>query len=704
MKASSTQVPNQGSPRIPVLLVDYKDYKFKDSDPKAVFEQQCSHGEKSAYQYFVDQSNGMFTPQFDVYGPFTLSNKRAYYGANDSDGYDVALGEMVAEGCIGLDGKIDYSKYDNDGDGYCDVLIVIYAGDGEASSYEDDCADSIWPCQWSLSSSDYGKNIKLDNTTISKFAVFNELYGADLSKIDGVGTFCHEFSHCLGLPDFYDTEYGNHFGMGSWSLMDYGSYNDNSFTPCGYTAYEKEFMGWISIDEAKANQFYTLPVFNAGAKDTDVAVKLTNDNNPNEYFVIENRKLQGWDRYMPTEGLLIYHVTYDATAWNTNVVNNYSVQRMTPVPADGELKFDKYTYYGDTYYQIDYENQKGDLWPYGNVNAFTDDSTPAAKLSYGGYLGKPVTEMKKNSDGTISFWTMKGARTQVGHPQNPVHQINTANEVMFSWEASSHPDVTYTLEVKEKVENEVKNLLSADFSHGNMNWDSDGYLIFEENEGAFRFSSNKQQGSIISPQFLIEEKGTLSVVVNAKYYNNDNSQLKVSLLDGSGNIQLSKTISLDSDYSDQVVQFANVKAGTAKVKVETVTTKKRFYLKKVDVYYGEYQKNVIIIKAADNKDYHLIEGITGLSHTLSGLKENGVYTYRVKAVPNDPDLYDESEWSPSQTVDLSESGFITKIDDMVEESHEVEYFTLQGLRISSITSPGVYIIKKGVKTEKVMVR
>ncbi|MDE5808146.1 MAG: M6 family metalloprotease domain-containing protein, partial [Muribaculaceae bacterium] len=329
------------------------------------------------------------------------------YGGNDYSGEDKGLGKMVAEGALGLDREIDYSKYDNDGDGVCDVLIILYAGDGEASSYDRDAENAIWPCQWSLSSSDYGKSLTLDNTLINKFAVFNELNGSNLRKIDGIGTFCHEFSHCLGLPDFYDTNYGQLFGMGPWSLMDSGSYLDDGYTPIGYSAYEKEFMGWIDIEEGKKNTYYSLPVLNQVNAATDKAVRLTNPADPDEYFILENRRRQGWDKYMDAEGLLIYHVTYSASAWENNNVNDFPMQRMTPVPCDNNLKMDAYSYYGKTQYRINDADLRGDLWPYKGNDSFTDNSLPAQKVNTGNLLGKPVTGIVINSDGTASFWLMK---------------------------------------------------------------------------------------------------------------------------------------------------------------------------------------------------------------------------------------------------------------------------------------------------------
>jgi len=404
-------VPAMGSRRIPIILVEYQDKKFNNTREEII--NAMLTGNESVGQYFRDQSNGLYEPEFDVYGIYTLSQDRSYYGAN-SNGSDKGLGSMVTEACemASADG-VSFSPYDTDGDDYCDVVIVIYAGVGEAQA-STTYPESIWPCNWNLASASYygyGGNgafrPQSSDPVVNTFAVFNELHGSnDNGKtIDGIGTFTHEFGHCLGLPDFYDTGNGNHYGMGDWDIMCMGCYNNDGFTPPGYTAYEKVFMGWIDYITPRPGTYYTLPVFNQKQQSTDKAVCIVSDLNANEFFVLENRRKQGWDRYMPGEGILITHVTYNADRWYNNTVNNEDIQLMTVVPADNALS---------------YYNENADLWPNGSKNAFTDSSTPAARLymrangsivSNAGSLGKPVTEMVINQDGSASFWYMKGAAT-----------------------------------------------------------------------------------------------------------------------------------------------------------------------------------------------------------------------------------------------------------------------------------------------------
>lgn len=409
---AESDVPAQGTRKVPIILVEFKDKKFNNTREQII--QAMLTGNTSVQQYFRDQSNGKYDPDFEVFGIYGLSQNRQYYGGNDSGGNDKALGTMVTEACqmAAADG-VAFSQFDTNNDNFCDVVIVIYAGVGEAqASYNH--PEAIWPCNWNLQSAAYyglgGNGAFRPNGSgpyVNNFAVFNELHGNNdnASTIDGIGTFCHEFGHCLGLPDFYDTNYGGHYGMGYWDIMDTGCYANDTYTPVGYSAYEKNFMGWVDYLIPRPGTYYTLPIWNQKNEETDKALFMQSDINGNEFFIIENRRQQGWDRYLPAQGLLIHHITYSADRWQANTPNNQNIQLVTIMPADNTLS---------TY------NEDGDTWPRNDKTAFTDNSTPAAKLNMtangsitgnAGYLGKPVTEMVIHGDGTASFWYMKGAVT-----------------------------------------------------------------------------------------------------------------------------------------------------------------------------------------------------------------------------------------------------------------------------------------------------
>ena len=691
MKIGAGSEFSQGRKRIPVILVQFQDVKFSSNNPKSIFENYFNGSGVSGRKYFIDQSNGKFEPDFDLYGPYTLSGNRSVYGGNTVDGDDKGVGKMVAEACKGLNTQIDFSQYDNSGDGECEVVIVLYAGVGEASS---DVASSVWPCSWYLSSSDYGKAETLDGKIIDQFGVFNELYGGQSSsgEIDGIGVFCHEFSHCLGLPDFYPTNYSSYFGMGSWSLMDYGCYNDDGYTPVGYTAYEKNFMGWLDIEEGAENTRYTLPVFNSGNISTDKAVKLTNERDKNEYYIIENRAKQGWDKYLPAEGLLIYHVAYNVTAWEYNQVNNYSNQRMTPVPADNSLVSTGQSFYTD---------QKGDLWPYNGKDALTDSSTPAAKVYTGSYLGKPVTEMTRNGDGTISFWVMKAKAPQVTKPVMSDHELLSSTSFTAKWVHVTDTEVSYTLEVREGDGASAGLVSSTVFNNEDHGWKTSGYTKLEE--GGIRLGSNNQPGGLTSPAFEAGADGKVSVVVNSKYYGIDSSSIRVGITDANNVSISSKDVELSDSYKDYTVVLNCTPETMVKVKIETTGKKKRLFVAKADIYNGEVSASSPAARAGSTADVRVFEGIKENHFTVTGLKENGIYTYRVKAVPSDSENFTESGWSASKKVDLSgnsQSG-ITEIPASEEDAM---FFNLQGVKVDGNLTPGIYIMKQGNRTSKIMVR
>lgn len=390
MRKSNT-VPTQGEVHVPVLLLQYSDVKFSFSDAADIFDDQfnadnykATGGYGSVKEYFEDQSGGKFIPKFDIIGPVTLSQKMEYYGGNDEEGNDKRPREMVSEACKLANAEADFSKYDNNGDGYVDFLYVIYAGYGEASNISK-LESTIWPHAW------YIDPLKLDGVNISRYACSNELNGDQGAEQCGIGTVCHEFSHCLGLPDFYPTNGTSGFGLQTWSLMHSGNYNNNSHTPCGYTAYEKEYLGWIEMEELNEEANVTLRPLSEGGK----AYKIVNDANPDEFYVVENRKLSQWDEFIPAGGMLVMHIDYMASAWENNSPNNDpNHQRVTIIPADNKLT--EVTLSGDTY-------------PGSSGNTeLTSTSTPPARVYIGDYMQKDITNITDN-EGVITFSFMEGA-------------------------------------------------------------------------------------------------------------------------------------------------------------------------------------------------------------------------------------------------------------------------------------------------------
>ena len=407
-----------------IILVQFPNQKFETGHDNAYYkmvanEKGLTHEDGyvgSVTDYFLSQSNGQFELDFDIAGPYTLSHTSSYYGKNDGANIDTKVGYMIQEGCdAAVADGFNFNDYDWDGDGYADQVFVLYAGLGEASGGD---AKTVWPHEYQIRYTCVGKVLNYTEEgkgKVDTYACANEMervinnatgtYTNEL-KLAGIGTICHEFSHCLGFADMYDTSSnGGNYGMGFYDVMSAGSYNGGGFTPCNYTAYERIYAGWtepIVLDEPatiKAMQ---------SSEDYGRPFILYNDKHPDEFYTLENRQKKGWDAELYGSGLMITHVDYDQTKWGINQVNASASdhQRCTIFHADNDAD-------GTVL-----ESIKNDLYPYmsGGVplnDELTDDSRPAAKLYNKNadgtkYMGKPITAIKKNVNGTISFDVMGG--------------------------------------------------------------------------------------------------------------------------------------------------------------------------------------------------------------------------------------------------------------------------------------------------------
>lgn len=396
-----------------VVLVDFKNKKFADGHDleyyKNVINGKDFSDEEEGYvgsvrDYFLAQSNGQFELDFDVVGPVTMSKNSGYYGGDGAYQKDEKVYEMIKEACDGIQDKVNLKDYDWDGDGEADQVFFLYAGLGQASGGS---PGTIWPHESELRYWPCGV-LSYSTGKINTYACANELQpetqGSSRYISAGIGTICHEFSHCLGFADMYDTTGGGGYGMSVFDVMDQGSYNGNGFVPCNYTAFERIYAGWVeaielespaTVKDMKSVSDYGRPFI------------MYNYKNTNEYFLMENRQNTGWDKGLyGSNGLLIVHVNYVPSRWANNSVNSSAekIQCCTVVNADGSRE--------NTQYSL-----QGDLYPYEAKgmtmnDEFTDDSEPAAKLytknsdnSYA--LGIPITQIKR-SKGSISFLVCGG--------------------------------------------------------------------------------------------------------------------------------------------------------------------------------------------------------------------------------------------------------------------------------------------------------
>lgn len=403
----------QGTKKGLIILVQFTDSKFKSGHDLALYKRianEVNYSDNnfsgSIKDYFKAQSHGLFELDFDVAGICQLQHTYAYYGKNSNDN-DVRAGQMVAEACLWAhEHGTDFSKYDWDGDGEVDQVFVLYAGHGEAS-YDKD-PDTIWPHMHYLSASDYRKSLSLDGVTVDTYACSSELNGD--GNLDGIGTFCHEFSHCMGFPDLYDTSYAGWFGMGDFDLMCSGSYNGDSKCPAGYSAYEKAECGWLTLkDMTNIEQETSIVGVQPMSADGDAYI-IKNKGHEDEYYILENRQKTGWDSYLPASGLMITHVDYDADIWDWNMPNTSGKYE----DANGNTKTNDHQRL--TIFRAgkstDEYGDASDLYPYGSNNSLTKTSSPASTLyntnSDGSkYMHVAISDIAIAADGTASFTLSK---------------------------------------------------------------------------------------------------------------------------------------------------------------------------------------------------------------------------------------------------------------------------------------------------------
>lgn len=722
-----------------VLLVEFSDKKFdptntledfKEMMNKEGYNYQGAIG--SARDYFIAQSDGQFRPTFDVVGPITLDRAMAYYGGNDKyTGNDSRPEEMVIDACRKVESTVDFSIYDRDNDGFVDLVYVIYAGYGEsANDNAGSLDDTIWPHAWYIYQG-AGKEVSVDGKLLDAYACSAELQGNTGTYRDGIGSFCHEYSHTLGLPDFYDTS-GSNYGMSTWSLMDYGCYNgpdmngdghSDGSVPVGYTAYEREFCGWLTIEELTSPATVSLE----NLADSKKAYKIVSSDK-NQYFTLENRQQTGWDTYMASSGLMILKVDYDQMIWDNNIVNcEPTRQRMTIMPADNHRSF-----YDET----------GDLYPYNNNNSFTDQSAPASKTNTGLSLGKPVTNITQ-ANGVITFDFMGGSA--IDAPVANEATGITATGFTANW-SPVEGAVSYTLYVDRRQPSaggEI--LLSEDFAKcttagtanlGGTNafqtvdgqyfqtsgW-SGKYLYPEV--GMMKMGNSSNGGALCTPAIdLSSNGGTFTVQFAASRYNNDKEKtvMKVYLEGDEAHAQTTEMLPLDP-MNTYTLTFTG---GTESSKIVFESTadsgKKRAYIDNIVVYSGEVQPDAMAKPAAVEWPM-VIEGITETAYSLTGLEPGYLYSYKVKAVTAENE---EGAYSNVVKVDLS-SG----ICDILEVNHRIyaaeggiviECETAQpvgivnlagqvvastevnGRAVVPVPAAGVYIVRCGAAATRVMVR
>lgn len=443
--------PAIGSPRAVVIMVEFSDLQFRLPDAFGQFDNSLNgkgtnpdhvmyENFGSVNQYFSDMSGGRYSPQFDLYGPYRLSESYKTYGRGRDN-----ITALLKASCQAADADVDFSQYDADGDGYADLVYIIYAGYGE--NYASNSSDYIWPQSGHISSTPV-----FDGVKICRYGVSNELHGSENNqanigyKMSGIGLFCHEFCHTLGLPDLYPTSgYASEccdVGLGYYGLMDLGEYTFNGYRPTALTCWERERLGWITVPELYQSQDVMLTTAERGGG----SYKISNPVNPAECYMLEvvENSSDLWNGKIFGRGLVIYHIDFDDYAFKiaglggNNLNNTIGHPRFSLVAADGLMLSDYYLKttvtnsvwtdvntvnaellrrYGGQY--IDNATYKeeaaGDPFPgVRGVTSFTDYSPLPAFWYSGGGIEKPLTDITEVSASSVSFKFMGGSASVEG--------------------------------------------------------------------------------------------------------------------------------------------------------------------------------------------------------------------------------------------------------------------------------------------------
>lgn len=581
--------PYIGTKKGLIILVSFPDMPFREGHDRQLYNRianeegfTSSDGFRgSVSDYFKAQSNGQFNLTFDVVGPYEMPNSYIYYGKNGTYANDVNVKTMIREACKKADEEVNFADYDWDNDGAVDQVFVLYAGRGEATGGGE---NTIWPHESELG---YYPPLYLDNKRISTYACSNEMESE--TGIAGIGTICHEFSHCLGLPDMYDVNYGGNFGMNCWSVMASGNYNGKSFIPCGYTSYERMYAGWKQPVELKAGM--TVTDMKALCDNGETYI-MYNEGHPDEYYLFENRQRTGWDSGLPGEGLLVLHVDYNSEQWSFNQVNTTAGhQRCTIIPADNVASE------GST---------ANDPYPAKGNTSLTPTSVPANTLfnkNLDGtlFMSKSVIGIRQNADGTVAFNVINNSEIGSNKPEGAVFYesfdlCNGQGGNDGNWGGSGVAMATLTPD--------------------NSGWT--GTSGFGADRCA-KFGTNRQNGKATTPEFTIDSETVLTF--KAAPWTGEGEVLTLSVNSGTATLS-------DTEFTMEQGKwntFSTKLSGTGAVSVTFKSNRCRFFLDDVTAIPSSLSaiSEVVTGAAGSNGAFYNLNGQRVSPNTKGILIHNG---------------------------------------------------------------------------------
>lgn len=675
--------PTKGECRGLIFLVEFSDCQFSMNDPLSYYQNMMNlegfsedGGTGSARDYFISQSNSQFIPTFDVVGPIRLPNTMRYYGANDAYGNDKNPDQMVIQACQGAQDSlgIDFSQYDYDNDGSVDFVFIIYAGYGEnygAPAY------TIWPHAGTLSIFD--SSLTLNNKAINMYACSCELLGRTGSETDGIGVFCHEFGHVLGLKDAYNIYNAGSEQMGVWDIMDHGSYLNNSRTPPNYSAFERFSLGWLDFVEidTPSNEM-ELPELGSSNK----AYRISTEKD-NEYFTLENRQQKGWDAFHPGKGLMIIHINYDEQRWMKNTVNSGSSPCYDLVEADN----------------LGGNGNINALYPTETNNMFTDYSTPNSHSWSGKKTGKGVTDIR-DDDGIIKFRFMKD---QLVRPELLPADSITSESFVAQWNAVEDANY-YRLDVQEILPDSLDMVITdedfsgfkegsypsgsiADVSSSLDNYMSEtgwtGYRVFQSG-GYARIGSYKASGWLQTYKDVSKNDGHFMVAVKALAPIGKNVNFTVSAQAEEATESEAYTLTATSDEQDFVLHFHH---GTSRTSIKIQSDLERIFLNDLRILSDSVKTDEVWSVGAKKWSFDHIEGT---SYKVSRLEPDRSYSYEVTAF-SDNDILPSIASVSGHTTTLSATSGISGLP-LFDDIQSVCYYDLTGRKCEE-SSRGVLIRK-----------
>lgn len=689
-----------------VILVEFTDVKFTIDTPNTAFTNQLNQegyavegATGSANEYFKACSSGQFDGQFDVYGPYTLAHDQAYYGTNNVYGSDQNASEMIREAVqLAKADGVDFSKYDRDKNNLIDNTFVYYAGYAEAAGA---AAETVWPHLGYV----YPVEDAGNGYYVNMYACTSELRGNSGELIAGIGTFCHEFSHSLGLYDHYDTDYeenGTSYGLQNFDIMSSGNYNNNGNTPPLYNALELEMLGWNTPTTITQEMSIVQPAFDA----TQKAIYKIETENEGEYFLIENRTNTEivWDSFLASSGLMITHIDRSASTqskWDLNQPNNDPTHECFKIVSAANLPLNTY------------DNLTKALYPISTNNAFTPNSTPKAVSWAGVDLPWGINNITSGSNESISYDIEKSqSKLLSGTVTNAVTSLPVAGATITlssqgttyttttlssGWYEIDVPlGLTYTLtaslEGYEQYSQEVT-LLEALTLNFTLKSRTTALGYHNNNGYRYYYMENTIFSGIQLPANMLEPYVDNKVDF-IRFYTENSSTGKIYLY--ANNTQV-VSLSYEANISgnDYWVSL-DLSESDLKIEKETAYT---LFISIKDATDGFYKIYIDENSSLTNKDYNLITTTPSNSNSWGTLYDNTEDTSNIKM---EIQVTNEDKGSTSITSSTISHDAVVRIvgrEIIIDETAEVSLlrlYTPSGTLVMQQTQPQTYTSVAGL--------